>query len=240
MIKLLTGLLFAALTLGQNPGPSRGGALAAPITTTIAYTGVECDNFTSSGASIACTLTVPGTGVQTLVIYTVVNVGTFTSTTSTCGTVHTIRSVNWNSVIPQTAYALAIYSATSGSCTITTTNTGSNFTAIMATDFSGANATAPIDNASCTSTPFCSGVGIGTAMTNGTITTAGPGEMVIGMGENFSTGTIPATVSGFTQINSVTASSFYAMNYAPASGSYTPSFVGQGADWVAMAIALTT
>lgn len=234
---MLAAALFL-LSLWQNPGPSVTGTRSLPVTSLITYTGVECDNFSSTATSIACTLTVPSSGTQTLVIYTSVAVGGIISATTTCGTVTTIRSVNWNTVDAETAYAMYVPNATPGSCTITTTMGLSNFPVIMVADFAGANATTPIDNASCTSTPFCSGTGTGGGIINGTITTANPGEMVIGMAENYSVGTMPTTIGGFTQIPGG-ASSYYAMNYTPATGSYVPSFTG-ASPWVAMAIALTT
>lgn len=239
-MKLLAAVLFAVTALGQNPGPSRGGGLATPYTP-ISYAGAECDNFSSSATSLACTLTVSSSGTQTLLIFVSVDATKFISTTSTCGTVSAIRNVNWNNVDASTAYAMAVYNATPGSCTVTATMTTSNFPTLMVADFANANASAPIDDASCGSTPFCSGAGVsGTAITNGTITTANSNEMVVGWAENYSVGNLPITVAGFTGIPGTTASAFYAMNYSieGSPGAYTPSFTGTF-PWVAMAVALT-
>lgn len=236
---MLAAALFL-LSLWQNPGPSVTGTRALPVTSLITYTGNKCDNFAPTATSVACTLTVASGSTQTLVIYTSLAVASTMTPTATCGTVSTIRSVNWNTVDAETAYALYIPNASSGSCTVTITGSIlSNYAPLMVTDFAGANASTPIDNASCTSTPFCSNTGTSGGIINGTITTTNPGEMVIGIAENYSTGTIPTTIGGYTQINSTTASSFYAMSYTPATGSYVPSFTG-ASPWVAMAIALTT
>lgn len=232
-----------------HPGYATMNVLTS--TSNIYYTGNQCNaQGGSSAATISCVVTVANTG-DAVNVFTgrFSGTGTYSSATASCGTVSQLsnRSISYGAA--SILYDLYIPNATAGSCTITVTlSTASGFPYLAATDWANPNTTTPIDNASCTTTPFCSNPGSVTSGTPGllvnpSITTANANEVVLCFG-NGSQGVLSAG-TGYVPISLATSGvNFYQQFSSQATaGTYTPSpfnmFGFSSSAYVTSCVALT-
>jgi hypothetical protein len=236
-----TLLVFAFLAFAQimqqqvvnTPAASTGSPIAATAGACSAYTN------TSTNSSITCTLT--PTGGTVVIFGSQINTAMTTALVG-CGTATTIRTINWDS----TWYSEALYiaGATVGSpCVVTINFVNAGYPFLIAQDFANANATSPIDNTNCASTPYCNATGTGTPLTAASITTAGTNEMVVSMGIQVGgSSTLSQSGSGYTFAgNTASGGSGNGILYGlkSSAGSYSPTFAGaSGLSGLNMAIAL--
>lgn len=236
-IIVLSLMLFVQWGMGPGPG-TPASAAGSPI----AATAAACSAYTNTGtnSSITCTLTPTG---GTLTIFASQANAAMTTALVGCGTATTIRTINWDST---TWYSEALYvaGATVGSpCIVTVNFVNAGYPFLIVQDFANANATTPIDNTNCTSTPYCNATGTGTPLTAASITTAGTNEMVVSMGIQVGgSSTLSQSGSGYTFVgNTASGGSGNGILYGleSSAGSYSPTFAGASAlSGLNMAIAL--
>jgi hypothetical protein len=204
--------------------------------------GPSCSPNNGSGntTSVSCTLVIPGSGLtHTLVIF-VYGTGAhpYSSSTIGCGTASFIRTTTIGSIIGSTIYAPNV---SNGSCPITVTVTGNNaYLGMEAVDIEGANVSAPIDNASCTSTPYCSGVGTGGTASSGSLISTNANEYILGFQHNG--GACTYTPNSPFLILSATYPTLSGVSIGPASTHFTGTWAlasGSGCQWQTQLVALT-
>jgi hypothetical protein len=242
LVSLLFVLYFSLWSYPQNPGPSVTGA--ATSYNAISYTGNKCGAYGGSSgiSSENCTITVANTG-DTLLIFvfgTLSGGFTVTGTTIACGTGSSLRSgLNWAT----TWYMSVLYvpNATAGSCNVKTSFSSTpEYVGLQVLDIARANTSTPVDNSSCTGSPYCSAHGTSTSP-SASITTANNNEMVVA--ELVSQQTSGATAgSGYTYVaNSLVTNETQGAEYGlqALAGSYSPGFTTTNNVWFVTAVALT-
>jgi len=238
MRTILTLILAALLQTYPAPGPGRQSTVAV---TPITYTGNNCGAAgTGTGVSSeTCTLTVANTG-DTLVAFWSANVSSYTYSSSTisCGTgyVPTDRNFTWSS---WRTFMVVVPNATAGSCSFKITVTGNmTYIGMGVLDFANANTSTPVDNASCTTSPYCQNSATGTSWATNSITTANANEMLVSYAAS---GYAPSSLTennGFTAVTTTGGPTVY-YKYVPSTGSYSNSWTaGSSGSWGAMITAL--
>jgi hypothetical protein len=240
-------ILLAALLFGQTypaPGPGRNAYNAV---TPITYTTHQCSVYGGATAISTenCTLTVANTG-DTLLVFVSGSKGSafnLNSATAGCGTGTVLRAslsfaggTFYNSVA-------SIPNATAGSCTVTITLSATAlYLQEWVVDFAGANTATPVDNASCTSTPYCTATGTAAAITSGSITTSNPNEMLVAWTSLGTTNTLSnRSGSPFTYVQfPANAGGGIAYGIETLAGSYTVPFTQSTTGyWGSTVVALT-
>jgi len=208
----------------------------------IAYTGNQCSQTSTSGSSTACTLTVAHSGDTIPIALSGGTAFTYSSGSAGCGSVVALPQYPRVYNSGYNYYVLYIPNAAAGSGTITLHFAGSvGYPTMQALDFANANTVAPVDNASCTSSPYCVHSAAGTSpFSSGAITTSGGNEMVvsfsqIGGATTYGAGGGAALVQSSATINQVASYQFEATP-----GTYTALFTTTttGPGMVAASIAL--
>jgi len=239
-ITLILLLFFPPPIFPQNPGPSVTGAANRNITP-ISYTGNQCGAAGGAGnvTSLTCTITVANTG-DTLISFFNGNGNTqnYSSSTITCGTgsIPTDRNQTWSS---WRTFLLVVPNATAGSCSYKVSVSGNmTYTTLSVLDFAHANTSTPIDNASCTTSPYCQNSGSSENWSTNSLTTSNLNEMLVSFEAS---GYSPSSLTennGFTAVSTSGAIVYYKL--IASNGSYSDSWTaGSSGTWGAMITALT-
>ncbi|MGP8271942.1 MAG: hypothetical protein ACLQLH_17930 [Terracidiphilus sp.] len=235
MITLLLCMLL------QNTYPAPGPGRNAVATSPISYTGNQCGASGGAGGvtNLACTLTVAHTGDTLVAFWSGTEAGSsYSSSTISCGTgsVPTDRSFTWGT--NWTTFVVVVANASAGSCTFkVTVNEATYYTQLSVADFANANISAPLDNASCTTSPYCQNSGSSTSWSTNSITTSNPNEMLISYaGDGYSPTTVTEN-NGFTKISMSSYPIYYKL--VSSKGTYSDSWTASSSGtWGAPMVAL--
>lgn len=223
-------LLLSITMLLQFTGITPRKIYPLPIVGNIAYV-TNCNNSSSSGSSISCSMTGISTA-NTLLINVNSQAGLAPTMTSTCGTPTLILNTPWASSTVQSEIFL-VQPNNNSTCTITATFGGtSTFPYILAVAFSGANATSPIAGS-------IGSIGTGTTLDSGALNITRVNQVLVGFAQIGDGDTTLSAGSGFTFLTLPIPNVGAEYMVETTSGIYHATFTGTASfPWVAQGVAL--